>query len=67
VAAEQQAQHICSTILERERETIIPYVITMSSLAMLSLLLEHQLGQMASSRFTDRTLKWWTSLPGQAR
>jgi hypothetical protein len=48
-------------------ETIIPYVITMSSLAMLSPLMERQLGQMAPSRFTDRALKWWTSLPEPSR
>jgi hypothetical protein len=48
-------------------ETIIPYVITMSSLAMLSPLLEKQLGQMAPSRFTEHALKWWTSLPEPSR
>jgi hypothetical protein len=48
-------------------ETIIPYVITMSSLAMLSPLMECQLGQMAPSRFTDRALKWWTALPEPSR
>jgi hypothetical protein len=44
-------------------ETIIPYVIMMSSLAMLSPLLEKQLGQMAPSHFTECPLRWWTSLP----
>jgi hypothetical protein len=48
-------------------ETIIPYVITMSSLAILSPLMERQLGQTAPSRFTDRALKWRTSLPEPSR